>query len=80
MGQLLGQLPRRKSMAEGEDPKLALFELYLATAEKVSDRRAQASLSMHPSRPRQGVRAAGRSVQRRAPHAECSRTHSGTPG
>src|SRR6516164_6462526 len=29
--------------AEGKDPKLALFELYLATAEKVSDRRAQAN-------------------------------------
>jgi hypothetical protein len=26
-----------------KDPKLALFELYLATAEKVSDRRAQAN-------------------------------------
>jgi hypothetical protein len=28
---------------EAKDPKLALFELYLATAEKVSDRRAQAN-------------------------------------
>ena len=33
-------------MAEGKDPKLALFELYLATAEKVSDRRAQANAWM----------------------------------
>ena len=30
-------------MADAKDPKLALFELYLATAEKVSDRRAQAN-------------------------------------
>ena len=30
-------------MADTKDPKLALFELYLATAEKVSDRRAQAN-------------------------------------
>ncbi len=30
-------------VADGSDPKLALFELYLATAEKVSDRRAQAN-------------------------------------
>jgi hypothetical protein len=30
-------------MSEAKDPKLALFELYLATAEKVSDRRAQAN-------------------------------------
>ena len=30
-------------MADDKDPKLALFELYLATAEKVSDRRAQAN-------------------------------------
>jgi hypothetical protein len=30
-------------MADTEDRKLALFELYLATAEKVSDRRAQAN-------------------------------------
>src|SRR5215472_15895253 len=30
-------------MSEGKDPRLALFELYLATAEKVSDRRAQAN-------------------------------------
>ncbi len=30
-------------MADEKDPKLALFELYLATAEKVSDRRAQAN-------------------------------------
>ena len=31
------------SVADDKDPKLALFELYLATAEKVSDRRAQAN-------------------------------------
>jgi hypothetical protein len=31
---------------EAQDPKLALFELYLATAEKVSDRRAQANAWM----------------------------------
>ena len=30
-------------MADTKDPKLTLFELYLATAEKVSDRRAQAN-------------------------------------
>src|SRR5262245_14541428 len=30
-------------MADAGDPKIALFELYLATAEKVSDRRAQAN-------------------------------------
>jgi hypothetical protein len=30
-------------VADAKDPKLALFELYLATAEKVSDRRAQAN-------------------------------------
>lgn len=30
-------------MTDSKDPKLALFELYLATAEKVSDRRAQAN-------------------------------------
>ena len=30
-------------MADAKDPKLALFELYLATAEKVSDRRVQAN-------------------------------------
>jgi hypothetical protein len=30
-------------MPEAKDAKLALFELYLATAEKVSDRRAQAN-------------------------------------
>jgi hypothetical protein len=30
-------------VADGKEPKLALFELYLATAEKVSDRRAQAN-------------------------------------
>jgi hypothetical protein len=28
---------------DGKDPKFALFELYLATAEKVSDRRVQAN-------------------------------------
>src|SRR4051794_733132 len=30
-------------MADAKDPKIALFELYLATAEKVSDWRAQAN-------------------------------------
>jgi hypothetical protein len=30
-------------VTDAKDPKLALFELYLATAEKVSDRRAQAN-------------------------------------
>src|SRR5580704_17600110 len=35
-----------QAMADAEDPKLALFELYLATAEKVSDRRAQANAWM----------------------------------
>src|SRR5215469_6878244 len=30
-------------VADDKEPKLALFELYLATAEKVSDRRAQAN-------------------------------------
>jgi hypothetical protein len=30
-------------MADSKEPKLALFELYLATAEKISDRRAQAN-------------------------------------
>jgi hypothetical protein len=30
-------------VSDAKDPKLALFELYLATAEKVSDRRAQAN-------------------------------------
>ena len=30
-------------MADGKDSKLAMFELFLATAEKVSDRRAQAN-------------------------------------
>jgi hypothetical protein len=33
-------------MTDANDPKLALFELYLATAEKVSDRRAQANAWM----------------------------------
>jgi len=33
-------------MPEAKDPKLAVFELYLATAEKVSDRRAQANAWM----------------------------------
>src|SRR4051794_24293483 len=37
---------RRTSLADGKDPKLALFELYLATAEKVSDRRAAANAWM----------------------------------
>jgi hypothetical protein len=32
-----------RSVSDAKDPKLALFELYLATAEKVSDRRAQAN-------------------------------------
>src|SRR5262252_5113503 len=31
------------SLTDTKDPKLALFELYLATAEKVSDRRVQAN-------------------------------------
>jgi hypothetical protein len=30
-------------LPDAKDPKLALFELYLATAEKVSDRRSQAN-------------------------------------
>src|SRR5262249_59089505 len=30
-------------VADSKEPKLALFELYLSTAEKVSDRRAQAN-------------------------------------
>jgi hypothetical protein len=29
-------------MSDGKDPNFAMFELYLATAERVSDRRAQA--------------------------------------
>jgi hypothetical protein len=33
-------------VADAKDSKLALLELYLATAEKVSDRRAQANASM----------------------------------
>jgi hypothetical protein len=33
-------------VADTKDPKLALFELFLATAEKVSDRRAQANAWM----------------------------------
>ncbi len=33
-------------MPDAKDPKLALFELYLATAEKVSDRRAEANTWM----------------------------------
>jgi hypothetical protein len=33
-------------VTNAKDPKLALFELYLATAEKVSDRRAQANAWM----------------------------------
>ncbi len=33
-------------MSGAKDPKLKLFELYLATAEKVSDRRAQANAWM----------------------------------
>lgn len=33
-------------MTDAKDLKLALFELYLATAEKVSDRRAQANAWM----------------------------------
>jgi hypothetical protein len=31
---------------DGKDPKLPMFELYLTTAEKVSDRRAQANAWM----------------------------------
>ncbi|MFY9956442.1 RipA family octameric membrane protein [Bradyrhizobium sp.] len=34
------------SVSDAKDPKLVLFELYLATAEKVSDRRAQANAWM----------------------------------
>ena len=34
---------RVQPVTDAKDPKLALFELYLATAEKVSDRRAQAN-------------------------------------
>ena len=33
-------------MTDAKDPKLSLFELYLITAEKVSDRRAQANAWM----------------------------------
>src|ERR1700720_5020297 len=33
-------------MTDGKDSKLAMFEVYLATAEKVSDRRAQANAWM----------------------------------
>ena len=33
-------------MTDAKDPKLALFELYLITAEKVSDRSAQANAWM----------------------------------
>ena len=33
-------------MSEAKDPGLKLFELYLATTEKVSDRRAQANAWM----------------------------------
>ena len=33
-------------MTDAKDPKLALFELYLSSAEKVSDRRAQANTWM----------------------------------
>jgi hypothetical protein len=33
-------------MTDAKDSKIALFELYLATAEKVSDRRAQANAWM----------------------------------
>jgi hypothetical protein len=33
-------------VADDKEPKLALFELYLSTAEKVSDRRAQANFWM----------------------------------
>src|ERR1700722_10505383 len=33
-------------MTDGSDPKFAMFELYLNTAEKVSDRRAQANTWM----------------------------------
>jgi hypothetical protein len=34
------------SVSDSKDPKLVLFELYLATAEKVGDRRAQANAWM----------------------------------
>jgi hypothetical protein len=34
------------SVSDAKNPKLVLFELYLATAEKVSDRRAQANAWM----------------------------------
>lgn len=37
---------RVQQVTDSKDPKLALFELYLATAEKVSDRRAQANTWM----------------------------------
>src|SRR5277367_1529003 len=37
---------RRISLADEIDPKLKVFELYLATAEKVSDRRAAANAWM----------------------------------
>ena len=33
-------------MPDAKDPNLTIFELYLATAEKVSDRRAQANAWM----------------------------------
>ena len=35
-----------KIMSDDKDPKLALFQLYLGTAEKVSDRRALANTWM----------------------------------
>jgi hypothetical protein len=37
---------RNRYVPDAKDPKLAIFELYLATAEKVSDRRAQANAWM----------------------------------
>jgi hypothetical protein len=37
---------RAQQVTDAKDPKLALFELYLTTAEKVSDRRAQANTWM----------------------------------
>jgi hypothetical protein len=35
--------PKAFPMSDGKDSKMAMFEVYLATAEKVSDRRAQAN-------------------------------------
>jgi len=38
-------------MTAKDDPKFALYELFVATAEKVSDRRAQANAWMLSSPP-----------------------------